>query len=219
MIPLFQTKYDWEKIDPDLIQCYKDNKRPKIQELSDKTGVPVSSLCHRALNTLNVRGPKEKRSRTLWFSEQEDQIIIANALNSVPFIIKKLRHAGFNSRREKSIFNRMSHLRNQGKLLTITEEIEDRDLFTTAILAQEMGIDHSKIFRWIKLNYLKAKEQPRLPESQKTHRYLIKRKDVKEFLVRYQRHYDHTLCRHSFLIDVLVGDMSLMIQESCGRAE
>ena len=134
MIPLFQTKYDWEKIDPDLIQCYKDNKRPKIQELSDKTGVPVSSLCHRALNTLNVRGPKEKRSRTLWFSEQEDQIIIANALNSVPFIIKKLRHAGFDSRREKSIFNRMSHLRNQGKLLTITEEIEDRDLFTTCLL-------------------------------------------------------------------------------------
>lgn len=215
----FTQKYDWEPIDPLLIECYQEGRRAKLAELSEQTGIPGSTLSFRALHTLNLRKTHKKKQRTSWYSEEEDAILIANSMDSAFTISRKLCKAGFKLRNAHSIFNRMSTLRSEGKLLGVQDDIEDRDLLTTVKLAKEMGVDDCRVLRWIKLKYLKAQEQPRLPGSQSLRRYLIKRKDVREFLAYYQRHYDHALCRHGFLVETLYGDIPTTIQHSCGIKE
>ena len=105
-------------------------------------------------------------------------------------------------------------MRAAGKLLRIQEEIEDRDLITVPVLAEEMGINECKVLRWINLGYLKEKVGKR--NNARTRRHLLHRKEVREFLIFYQRFYDHALCRHGFLVDMLAGEFPLMLQHSCG---
>lgn len=198
---LFTAKYKWELIDPLLIECYQSRKVGALSKLSRQLGIPGATLGERARIKLGLNGWREKGKD---YIKEEDDILIKNTRQPMTVIVKKLAQAGY-SRNADSVAYRLVALRRKEVIPGIQEELEELSIFTVDRLALEMGITAAKIHYWISQKKLRANKQPLFKGTGHTRRFLIPRKEVREFLIQHELLYDHKLCSHSFLINVLTG--------------
>lgn len=214
-------KYNWAEIDPLIIQVYESGQRGVIKTILRKYDIPPTSISDRArklgLNSLINQGRISPRM----YCEKENAILIAHHDKPVGLITAKLNKAGFR-RNTKSVVNHLTVLRQAGRIPFPKEHRDDKGIMTTCEISELMGISPISIWRKINEGLLKAKEQEKTYDSS-THprRFLVKRKDLRDFLVTYPAHWDHRKCDQLFLIDILDSGQSrpVHIQHSAGAKE
>lgn len=216
----FKPRYNWAKIDPLIIQIYESGQRGVIKTIMQKYDVPSSTISARArklgLNSLlsqNRESPKK-------YCEKENEILIAHHDKPAGLITTKLNKAGFR-RNTKSIINHLTVLRQDGRIPFPKDHRDEKGIMTTLEISELMGISPMSIWRKINEGLLKATEQEKNQDSIRHRRFLVKRKDLRDFLVTYPAHWDHRKCDQLFLIDILDSGQSrpVYIQHSAGTKE
>lgn len=214
-------KYNWAEIDPLIIQVYESGQRGVIKSILRKYDIPPTSISDRArklgLNSLISQG----RVSPKMYCERENAILIANHDKPVGLITAKLNKSGFR-RNTKSVMNHLTTLRQAGRIPFPKEHRDNKEIMTTCEISELMGISSMSIWRKINEGLLKAKAQERSDgESSHPRRFLVKRKDLRDFLVTYPAHWDHRKCDQLFLIDILDSGQSrpVYVQHSAGIKE
>ena len=210
-----QVKYDWDVHDPHIRRLYDPTtwRRGAIQAYSRRTGIPYSTLRHRALLLGYEPVTSAGYRSATWFQPEEDAIITQHLHRGSVFIAKQLAKAGYH-RSESTVRGRVYRLRQRGLLGSADNILDDHDLTTTCRVAAMMGITYGKITQWIARGYLAATPQPH--HGSKTRRMLIRRADLRRFLLENQAHWDHRTCDKYWLVDILVGDRTARIQHNAG---
>lgn len=80
----------------------------------------------------------------------------------------------------------------------------DPDVWTATELSRCMGVDSHVPLRWIEKGGLKAKRIGSTGDIGRTSAWEIRRKDLREFLIR-SADWDHRRCPREWLVDVLAG--------------
>lgn len=213
-------KYNWTEIDPLIIQVYESGQRGVIKTIMRKYDVPATSISDRArklgLNSLTCQG----RVSPKMYCAKENNILIAHHDKPVGLITAKLNKAGFR-RNIKSVINRLTALRHDGRIPYPKDHRDGKGIMTTCEIGELMGISSMSIWRKINEGLLKATEQEKNQDSVRHRRFLVKRKDLRDFMVTYPAHWDHRKCDQLFLIDILDSGQSrpVYIQHSAGAKE
>jgi hypothetical protein len=82
----------------------------------------------------------------------------------------------------------------------------DPDVFTATELSRCMGVDTHVPLRWIENGGLKAKRVGASDKTGRTVAWEIRRKDLREFLIR-SADWDHRRCPRAWLVDILTGTL------------
>ena len=215
----FKARYDWTLIDPVIKQIYESGKRGVIKAVMRKYDIPATTIRYRArklgLNSMIYQGRESPRR----YCAKEKEILIRNHDRPVSIILQQLNEAGF-KRSAKSVANYLTLLRKETRIPSLQEHRDTINIMTTCEISELMGVSSNNILRKIKEGLLYATEQEVDKEGARTRRFLIRRKDLRNFLINYPAHWDHRKCNQFFLIDILSsGQLPTHIQHSAGVKE
>ena len=191
------AKYDWSLYDKKIRDTYRIGRRGAVKALAFELNIPITSISYRARSI----GLKTYPSSKMYVLE-EDNLLIKNCDLPSAILVKKLANAGFH-RCQKSIINRLAVLRKNGKIPDIAERLEDKDLFLVDDIATQMGVSGMTVNRWINFGLLKTSAK-HTPEIERQRRFLIKRRDLKAFLVEHRAHWKPSKCTDHFLFEMFV---------------
>lgn len=211
----FRPAHDWEKYDDAIRKMYATYTRGALKSLSRRLDIPCPTISSRAKALGIDRCVQSGRRQPMNYSAQEDRIIRDHLTETTRQIAARLQQAGY-PRDVHSVENRLSKLRKKNSILSNDEFMDEKDLFTSTRLAPLMGVSAHQVNRWCKIGVLKS--TPQAMDSQRIRRHLIKRKDLREFLLTRQPYWDHRLCDQYFLVDIIAGDSyaPTKIQDRCG---
>ena len=165
--------------------------RPGIRLLAKKVGMPHWALKKRA------RELGLARTKELPWSEAELEVIARYAWMSDERIRLKLKAAGF-ARTATGIHLKLKRMRFK----------HGPGFYSANGLAQALGIDSHAVARWIKRGHLKA--QPRgtaRGERQNGDIYLIREKDVRQFILRHPTDIDLRKVDQLWFLDLITNGL------------
>jgi hypothetical protein len=183
---------DW--IDAQIRQLYLDppRRRGAVAELAARIDRPADWIGRRAVKL----GLARPRFRDPQWTEQELELLEEHAHKGPHTVANILRRHGY-QRSASAIDLRRKRL---GIRLA-----DDPDRFSPHQVALAMGVDHHKVRRWISAG-LKAKPRGTArTAAQNGDEWLIKRRDLRAFLISHLGDWDHRRCEQLWLVELLAG--------------
>ena len=175
---------DW--IDAQIKKLYAagDGQRGAVADLAKRLGRPRNWVSNRAIKLGLIR----PRFRQPPWSAAELAILEECEALTPQAAQKRLLRAGF-KRTASAIVVKRHRL---GMRVS-----EDPDVFTARGLASALGVESHKVLRWIRGGRLKAKRRDDT--------WLIRRRDVRAFLIQHLADWDHRRCEQLWLVETLAG--------------
>ena len=181
------TRESTEFLDAAIRRFYlQPQRRGALTDMAQRLGVTRQWISTRAatLGVLPVTRPD-----TLWTPE-EIALLEVHGDKRADQIAKILRRHGYH-RTAGAVGQRLKHM---------GVDRFDPDVWSAQDLARCMGVDSHVPLRWIERCGLKARKVG----PGRTGVWEIRRKDLREFLIRFAD-WDHRRCQRAWLVDILTG--------------
>lgn len=192
---------------------------PEIdQAIREAYGSSRRGLCRRVAEQLGLEtGWVKARARKLgltrstggYWTPEEDRLIESLVeIGGARFIANRLKDAGF-VRSVSAVENRVYQL---------GVSFLSRDTYNAREFATAMGVCSKTVARWIRQGLLKGRQEnpSGLSHAEEHHRWMIKHKDARKFLIENPNAYRlNTVDRHWFIATLTEGHAT-KIQEHCG---
>jgi hypothetical protein len=191
--PKYERHTTNEHIDAAIRRVYqRAPEKGDIQRLAVAVQRPRAWVSKRAV-ALGLVVPRFKAPP---WSAEENQILADRAGQHFRTIRAALSRAGF-QRTETAISV-------QSKRLRISRETHDPDVYTARTLAEMFGIDSHAVTAWVEKGWLRAKKGEGV-----TGKWLIRRKDVRAFVVENAAAIDIRKVDKFWFVDLLAGSTAL----------
>jgi len=191
------------EIDQAIREAYGSSRRGFCGRVAEQLGLETGWVKARARKLGLTRS-----TRGYWTPEEDRLIESLVETGGARFIANRLKDAGF-VRSVSAVENRVFQL---------GASFLSRDTYNASEFATAMGVCSKTVVRWIRQGLLKGhQENPSgLSHGEEQHRWMIKHKDARKFLIENPNAYRlNTVDRYWFIATLTEGHAT-KIQEHCG---
>lgn len=131
------------------------------------------------------------------WTDAENAICIEHEGKGARSIQKALQRAGF-ARSEPAI-------KEHCRVIGISHSLPDPDLYTAKDVGRLLGVEIKTALRWIRLGRLAAKAETSAHDPEHIVTWSIRRKDLREFMIRHPGDWEPGRCDRFWLVELLAG--------------